>query len=107
MEVKHNFTNTPTKFAQGKQPWSQARRSKIPPAAKDISSVPNALNSYKPTRNLAQKPKQPTNANREYLSPGNSSQLSPNGPTQAIVNANSMTAQLSKHLRAYIVGQLW
>lgn len=46
-----------------------------------ISSVPNAVTSYKPTRDLVHKPKQPSNGNREYSPPKIVSQFSPNGPT--------------------------
>lgn len=95
MEYKPGFFNAPTTFPRDNPTWDQARRSKNPPTAKYISSVPNAVKSYKPTRDLVQKPKHPTNANRGYLSPEIPSQSSSNGPTQATVNATSIAAQSS------------
>ena len=95
MEYKSRSTNAPTKFTRDKPTWDQVHRSKNPPTAEYISSVPNDVNSYKPTRDLVQKPRQPTNANRRYLSPKTPSQSSPNGPTQVIVNPTSMAAQSS------------
>ena len=50
---------------------------------------------YKPKFTNAPTTKQHRNANQRYLSPEISSQASPNGPKQAIVNATPMAAQLS------------
>lgn len=95
MEYKPKSTNAHTTSTRDKQTWNQARKPKNPPNARYISGVPNAVNSYKSTRDLVHKQKQPSSANREYRPPKIVSPSLPNGQTQAIVNETSIAAQSS------------
>ena len=90
MEYKAKYTDSHTTSTRDKSTWNQPRTSKNPLSAKYISSVvPNG------TRDPVHKPSQSSNANhnREFTLPKSVSPSSPRGPTEAIVNANSIAAQ--------------
>lgn len=93
MEYKPKSTNARTTSARDKPTCNQAGKSKNSSTQKYISSVPNAVNLYKPTRDLVHKQKHPSNANREYVPPKIVPSSLLNGQTQAIVNATSIAAQ--------------
>lgn len=95
MENKPKSTNTRTTSTRDKPTWNQARKPKNPPNARYIPGVPNAVNSYKPTRDLIHRQRQPSSGNPEYRPPKILSPSLPNGQTQAIVKATSIAAQSS------------